>query len=242
MQPVITKQKIIGGAVIIGALIVAFISYYVFQTVTHDTTLLATFAPETVKMSYDSVKNQVIKSDKPVAVKSGKHTFSFSADGYDTYTVELDLEKGKERNILFALTPKTDKAKNELKQKKYAKVFDGLGSREVNRVGKEIDKANPILQHLPFEDRDYRVFSCQPYRTNIKKSHKIGICITMAGRNGEALLSQILEKLAKLGATPDNYDMKVNNYIIPTKKEKDSRAAVPCGNGRPSWCYKFRDY
>ena len=110
MQPVITKQKIIGGAVIIGVLLVAFVSYYVFQTVTRDTTLLATFSPETVKMSYDSVKNQTITSDKPVTVKSGKHTFSFSADGYETYTIVLDLEKGKERKLLFALTPKRTEA------------------------------------------------------------------------------------------------------------------------------------
>ena len=98
MQPVITKQKIIGGAVIVGALIVMFISYYVFQTVTHDTTLMATFAPETVKMSYDSVKNQVIKSDKPVAVKSGKHTLVLALTAMTHIPLSLIWKKGRSEN------------------------------------------------------------------------------------------------------------------------------------------------
>jgi hypothetical protein len=56
--------------------------------------------------------------------------------------------------------------------------------------------------------------------------------------------SQIDDAFAKLkekGINQEDYDIKVNNHIWPTEKEKSTGAVVQCRGSNPDWCYTYRD-
>jgi len=44
-----------------------------------------------------------------------------------------------------------------------------------------------------------------------------------------------------MGSVAEDYDIKVNNRIWPTEKEKSTGVAVQCRGSNPDWCYTYRD-
>lgn len=235
------RQKVtLGIIILLVAVTVLTIVHFITQG-QYDAKLTVTSAPDVVKMSYGSVKDISVKSGQAIPIKSGTYTFHFWADGFDVYSQEITIQKGEDRKLLFELVAKSDEAKKELQKTKYRRVKDGIGSHIVTEGGKKIQENSPVLKHLPYEERDMGIRSCAPYRTALEKSHKIGICITVSGRDGEILVKRAYEKLAEFGVKPEEYDIRINNQIIPTEKEKQSKVAVPCGGNKPSWCYNFRD-
>lgn len=234
------KQFYVALASII-AVSISIIIYSIHRS-QFDATLYIISAPDTLTVSYGDV-TQSITSKKPLAIKSGRHSFTFSANGFSSYTVELDISKGETKREVFALSPESDAAREELRNKKYSEVFDGVGSRKTAAVADKITANSPIAEKLPFNTRWYSIKPCAAYRTKTEENGRIGICITTppSSVGGDKYVDLALKRLEQWGVDKNSYDIKINSSPLATDKEVQDGIAVPCGKDKPSWCYHYPD-
>ena len=226
--------------IVLTAALILYSIYYYINNLQYDSTLNIRSVPDTVTMSYDGV-TKTVKSNSAVSVRHGKHTYKFSAEGFDSYSIDIEIKKGEENYAVFALNPTTDKAKEEAKKSKYNVIYDGIASRKTTVMAEKISEKSPLVNHMPYYTRWYYIITCEPYR-NTKESGHIGICITISGQDTNSSFNRAIEYLKKYDNNLDNYDIKINGSIYPTTKEIENGIARPCGGSSPSWCYNFAQH
>lgn len=235
----LNKKKIIIIVSLISFAILSLITYILINRLQYDSKLYVYSVPDSLTMSYDTVSSK-ITSKRDIPVKHGKYTYTFTANGFDPYTVELEIKKGETKTILFKLDPKTQDAIDEAKKDKYSEIYEGLAGQEISKGAEKLTQDNPVLSHLPIYKKWYYIMPCSPFRDRENRKN-IGVCITTTDRYDESQVTDALNDLKALNVNLDDYDIKINDSIYPTEEEKKSGEAVPCGEGAPSWCYGFND-
>lgn len=236
----LNRKKIIIIISLVFISILGIIVYILIDRAQYDSKLYIYSVPDSLTMSYDTIKNTKITSKKDIPVRHGVHEYTFAAPGFDSYTVKLDIKKGETKTVLFKLNPKAQEAIDEANKDKYAEIYEGLAGQEISKGAEKLTQDNPILSHLPIYKQWYYIMPCSPYRERENETN-IGICITTTDRYDETQVNDALNDLKALNVNLDDYDIKINDSIYPTEKEKQSGEAVPCGEGAPSWCYGFND-
>lgn len=220
-------------------IIVVAIVWYI-NNLQYDSKLKVYSIPSSLTMSYDNVK-QNITSKTDIKVKHGKYKFTFSADGFEQYTTEIDIKKDKENSVIFALNPLTKEAKNESKRSKYNDIREGIEGKLNKEGAAKLIKDNPIIRNLPINSGNFSIFPCAKYRKTTKTT--MGVCIKVTDPFIRPQIDAAFERLKKID--PDvvkKYDIKVNGYIWPTKEEIESNKVIKCGGiNNPDWCYTYPD-
>lgn len=206
-----------------------------FRANTADGTLVVLSAPDSLRMNCDKISKN-ITSKQPISIQSGQYTCTFSADGFESHTTSFTITKGNEGRLVFMLKPQTDNARNELAKPKYDEIRDGVGSHKVVEGGKKIEDINPIIKQLPYYSRWFSIVPCGAHRGG---KTKIGICVTTTDKTSEEQVATALKRLEQIDKNYREYDLSINGILIPNKAELDARVAIPCGEGHPSWCYRF---
>ena len=212
---------------------------YAVYLLQFDATIYVYSIPDSLTMSYGDVKNQRISSRKDIKVKHGNHKFTFSANGFESYTTEINISKNEKKNIIFALEPVTDEAKKEYAKDKYTDIKEGIAGKKGKEATRQLENKNPAIKSLPIHGRDFYIFPCDRYRSEGDKT--IGICITVTDYFNRSQIDEAFAKLKEKGINQEDYDIKVNNHIWPIEKEKSTGAVVQCRGSNPDWCYTYRD-
>ena len=97
-------------------------------------------------MSYGDVKNQRISSRKDIKVKHGNHKFTFSANGFESYTTEININTKEKKNIIFALEPITDEAKKEYAKDKYTDIKEGIAGKKGKEATRQLENKKSCYQ------------------------------------------------------------------------------------------------
>lgn len=221
---------VIGGTIIVALILLTSINRA-------DAALMVLSAPDRLQLSYDGVRNKNIKSKEKIPVYSGEKTLTFTADGFTPHTVTINAKKGEVVRLLFAMKPETEEARRELSKEKYAEIFEGLAGRKAAGKGRGIEEDNPILQKLPYQSRWISITPCTAQRT--KKPEAIAICIKTPLVDSEEHIDFAFKKLKELDKNYRDYEIRINGAPMPTESEIREKKAIPCGEGYPSWCYRF---
>lgn len=180
--------------------------------------------PEKVTLTSSDGLVLEISDREPVSLSVGKYSFVISAEGFESITREVIIEKGETTTLAFRLTPITQDATKESEDPKYDSVKEAITGDAMTRGGAEIEAANPILKHLPLYDVYIRIVACSAYRDETISKGKIGLCITVIDEKNDFYVKEALELLRETGEDYDEYDIKINGVIYPNKAERASGA------------------
>lgn len=155
-------------AVIIGIIIYALIPR---------ATILFNVAPDefTVKINGSAHK---IKTGESITVAPGDLSIEVSRDEFDTYTEKISLKNGEQHEVLYALNPLTDAARQLLTSEKSRLVIERIGGKKVQEGAKKLDDTYPLIKELPIKYRYYTITTCDSEKYP-DDPDKIAICVEL---------------------------------------------------------------
>ena len=233
-QQLPNKVKIVVGAFIL--FFVISLGFYVYS-LQFSATLYIYSIPDKLQMSYDSINNKGVASKQDIKVRPGSYSYTFSADGFESYTVDIDIKANEKKNVLFSLKPLTEAAKKESLSEKYTDVKEGIFNKESLAKTQQLEEKNPDIKSLPLYGKNFSIFPCNRYRSDGDKT--IGLCIKVTDFFDRTQIDEAFAKLKEKNITPNSYDIRVNNQIWPTEKEISDGVVTKCGGFSPDWCYVY---
>ena len=234
------RNQIIALFALLAVGMIAFTIYRFVDNLKYDSTILVYTIPDSLTVSYDTIKDQKVTTRAKHAVKSGSHIYTFRAKGFADHQVKIDLKQGEEKKLFFAMKPLTEEAKKEAKKEKYNDIREAIGGHEATQGGAKISQESPLINKLPHYSRWFYIVTCNPYRTT-DRSNRLGICIVTTDKTSQSQVDQALSYLKKHDKDIDKYDIKINGKIYPTAEELEKKRVVPCGGNNPPWCYMYTD-
>lgn len=180
-----------------GAIILGSIIYLVIPKAT----LLMSVAPDEVTVTINGQAHKVTTGDKMI-VAPGELTITVSRDEFETYSQKLTIKNGETVEILQALTPKTDAAKDLLNSPKSQAVIQRITNNKMKAAADLLMKNYPILSVIPINDKFYTITTCASKKYP-NDATKVAICVNLF--DPEAKQSAIDAVKAK-GFNLDDYE------------------------------------
>lgn len=221
---------------VFGLFFIISLGFYIYS-LQFSATLYIYSIPDKLQMSYDTIHNKNVMSKQDIKVRPGNHSYTFSAEGFESYTVSMDLKSNEKKNIVFALKPLSDAAKKESLNEKYTDVKEGIFNKESMKKTQNLEETNPIIKLLPLYGKNFSIFPCGRYRSNGDKT--IGLCIKVTDFFDKTHIDEAFAKLKEKGISPEDYDIRINNQIWPTEKEINGGLVKKCSGFNPDWCYIY---
>jgi len=139
------------------------------------TQLLFSTAPHQVTVSFDG-KDRQITSGLRLAVKPGTYNIAVSRDQFDSYSLSVTVTANKTAEVLVALDPKTDAAKELLNNKESQDIIQRFNGAKMNNYQQQLNKNFPIISILPIQQRLYYAYAC-PSQKYPNDNTKMAVCI-----------------------------------------------------------------
>ena len=93
-----------------------------------------------------------------IYIKPGVHTFKASRSGFSDYSTTITIDETTVDPIILMPVPNSDAAYSLLKNNPTMQAArENLGSELADQDGKKMITKNPILNMLPFIDREYSI-------------------------------------------------------------------------------------
>lgn len=175
---------------IISLVVIAFsavIIWSIIQVVTPRATLLMSVAPNKVTVEINGKTKQVESGDK-ISVAPGDISISISRSDFETYTENINVENGKEFEVLVALNPLTDDARRLLNTENSQTIIQRIANKKMEQGADELVAKYPIVSALPIKDKFFTITICNSHKEPNDAS-KIAICVYLY--NSEAKKSAI---------------------------------------------------
>lgn len=149
----------------------------VFYAIIPRGTLLLSVAPEEFTITING-KNHNKKTGEKINVEPGEIKLAISREGFETLEKTLTVKNREEIEILEALTPKTDEARELLKTEKSQAILQRLRVNETNTEAEDLTKTYPLIKELPINDKYYTVAAC-PSEKFPNDASKVAICVLL---------------------------------------------------------------
>lgn len=193
------NKKII---VAIVAVIVLIIGLLIYNLAIPKAYIQISVAPEKVTIKLNSSSRSVTNGDK-IRVTPGDYKVVVSADGFASYSKDISLKNNQTAELLVALTPQTDSAKQLLLNDKSQAVMQRFYGEQESVASDKILKDYPIVSILPIQARLYSIAACQSQKYP-NDNTKIALCITESQPD---LDSYVLKDISSRGYDPNNYEI-----------------------------------
>ena len=193
------KKIIIGAAsgfiaLVIGILVYSFVIPKAF--------IQFSIAPENVFMNINGSSKTVKNGDK-IRLTPGDYKITLSASGFSSYSKDLTLKNNQTVELLAALTPQTEAAKQLLLNDSSQAVMQRFYGQQASAQNDIILKNYPIISILPIQARLYSIAAC-PSQKYPNDSTKVALCVT---ESQPGLDPYVLKDIASRGYDPNNYEI-----------------------------------
>jgi hypothetical protein len=193
------KKIIIGAASVVVTLIIGIL---VYSFVIPKAFIQFSIAPENVFMDINGSSKTVKNGDK-IRLTPGDYKITLSASGFSTYSTDITLKNNQTFELLAALTPQTDAAKQLLLNDNSQAVMQRFYGQQASAQSDIILKNYPIVSILPIQARLYEIAACssQKYPSD---TTKIALCVT---ESQPGLDPYVLKDISSRGYDPNNYEI-----------------------------------
>ncbi len=176
--------------------------------------------PDKVTIKTNTGQTIDVNGQQPISLSPGKYTFDISAEGFSPTKRDVTIVANETFTIAFQLVPLTDAARKESENSKYDAIREAITGDEAAIGGEEVEKANPILKHLPIYDPFIGIEACSAYRSATAKANKIGICIKVGDETNKVDVDRAFTMLRETGEPFEEYDIRINGIIYPNEAER----------------------
>lgn len=175
-------------------------------------TLVLSVAPEEMTLVINGASESVTTGQE-ITVSPGSITLELRRDEFDSYTETFDIKNGEKREILYALNPQTDAARELLKSVKSQRILERLAGIEVRKGADKIVESFPILNDLPINDKFYAIRPCTS-RLYPQDTTKFAVCIELYNLSAEASAKK---ELTSRGYNLADYEIVVVDATFETQ-------------------------
>lgn len=193
-------------ALVIGLIVYAFIPR---------ASVLMSIAPENFTVTING-NDRKIKTGESITVTPGEFLISISSDNFETYTKKITIENGEEQELLLALKPQNDTARELLETEKSQEIIQRIANINMKKFSNQLAKDYPILKVLPINDKFYTIISC-PSKIYLNDVTKTAICVNLY--NLQAKQSAI-DTISNRGFSVDNYEV----YFVDESYDPSAQA------------------
>ena len=205
-----SRKKII--ILIVCACVVLLIGGIIYVLIPR-ATLVLSVAPDELTLVVNG-KSQTVKTGQEVTIAPGEITVELQRPEFDTYTEKFSIKNGEKREILVALNPQTDAARDLLRTDTSQQIIQRVGGKKVKEGGAQILTQYPILKDLPISDKFYTVKACTS-RQYPNDPSKIAICINLFDM---AAKQSAVSDIERRGYQLSNYEVVYIDATYSTQK------------------------
>ena len=171
------KRNVVIGAIIL-LLAGGLGTLYYLNTVRHrgEVAVIVRVSPSDADVTVDG---QDYPAGKKVYVKPGRHDFKATRQHFEAVSTSLELdEQDANREIVLILAANSNEAKAFLRDRPSEQTLrEALGGQLTNEQGAAARDKTPLVELLPFIDREYRI-DYGPSQKNPTDPTAIAITIT----------------------------------------------------------------
>lgn len=205
-----TREHAVGFTLSIVAVVVALLfAYSIYDAVTRGGKVKVTVsvAPKDAALLIDGKASQ----EHTLYVAPGKHTFSASKDGYESYDGEVYIEKDQgDTSVALSLPAKTDDAKKEADENQADYLEnEGIAGKQANADGARFRDKNPIVSKLPYKTMLYTI----GYQSDTSDPSGMSIIVTVDANDG--MRADVVAQIARWGYDPTELNIQFRNYRNP---------------------------
>ena len=188
-----------------------FIIGLVVYSLVPKTQLLFSVAPHQVMVNFDGQNRQVTSGSK-IGVKPGTYKITVSRDQFDSYNLSVTVASGKTSEVLVALDPQTDAAKELLNNKESQDIIQRFNGNKMDDYQQQLKKDFPIINILPIQQRLYYIYPCQSQKYP-KDTTKLAICVDITADEVKPYVETYIQSK---GYDLNNYEVIWNNQSTAT--------------------------
>ena len=159
-------------------------------------------APENISMDINGSSKSLKNGDK-LRFAPGDYKITLSANGFLSYSTDITLVNNQTTELLAALTPQTDAAKQLLLNDRSQAILQRINGQKAAVNNTILLKNYPIISVLPIQARLYSIDACasQKYPSD---STKIALCITESQPDLDPF---VLKDISSRGYNPNDYEI-----------------------------------
>ena len=180
------KKGIIGSSIIAVAAIGVGVYFFITQNLVFqshgDVTVISIPFEITVK---DADWSRDINTEPiegiTLPMHTGTRSVTFSANGFNSETQEIEVKEGESQTVYVKLEPATAEAEEEIADdEKYGMRREDISGHEIAVGGENLASEHPIVNKLPILDQWFEVFGCTGLQQPALETDEFGICVTLA--------------------------------------------------------------
>lgn len=177
--------KIAGGGIAVG--IVILVIYLLIPRAT----IVLSVAPESFSVSVNEEEAKLYEMGDRLEVTPGTHRLTISRDGFEDYTTSVTIKNRDTFEVLYALTPQTDAARELLETERSQEIIQRITNQRMESELVEISKNYPIVEILPIRDKFFTVSTCTSEEFP-DDTTKIAICVDLYEPQARASVSEVI--------------------------------------------------
>lgn len=194
--------------------------------------IIVSSVPESLRLTYGDKTITIRANDgAKIPVATGVYMFTFTANGFDSYSSTITVEQDKSYDMVFSLTPRTDAAKKEAALDKYKTVYERVVGYSLGKESAQYAERYPILKILPISTLQYTIESCEPYATTSGAISRIGVCITVTDTQDTSQIDAAIAELRKNSYNPDDFIISINGHRYPSSQERANNFCTLTSSG-----------
>lgn len=189
--------RIIG--IVIGVVIVGVVALMLIPR----STILLSVAPDEFTISIDGKKGELKKTGDSLSLSPGTHSVSISRDEFKTYETSITVKNKENFEVLIALEPLTDAARELLNSEKSQAIIQRITGKRMTSDIEKVRTDYPIISKLPIEDKYFTISSC-PSVKYPNDATKVAICVYLFDPEAKESAD---DELQSLGFNLDDYEI-----------------------------------
>ncbi|HEY8886526.1 MAG TPA: PEGA domain-containing protein [Candidatus Microsaccharimonas sp.] len=194
------KQKLLIIAIIAVLTILGLVFLFIPKT-----QLTLAIAPSQANIQIDNGSTQRVSNGGKLSISPGSHTIIVSEDEFTRYQTTISIKKGETQELLVALVPNTDAARERLNNPTSQDIVQRFNGKTLSTQTDQLDKDYPILKDLPIEARLYRVYPCNSI-LHPGDATKIAVCVD-SDIDVATIKPYVEQDLATRGYKVSDYEM-----------------------------------
>ena len=188
---------------IVSFFILIFIGWSVYLLIPKGYVLFQT-APETVYIKINDGEEKAINNGDKLFFKPNKYKVVIYRDEFNPQFEEFTIKNGETKEIIAALKPLTENAKNILLDNNESiKILEKSTSIKIDNESEFLEKTYPILKILPIENRNYTIMTCESKKFP-NQPDKVALCINITE---ESVRNRVKEDILSKGYDLNDYEV-----------------------------------
>lgn len=201
--------KIIGG--LVGVVIVGLVIYNLIPR----STIVFAVAPEEVTVVING-DERTIQNGQSITVAPGEIILEIKRDEFEPAGETFVIENRETREVLIALEPLTEAARELLLNDGSQLVIQRIGGKRVEAGAAQLAEKYPIINDLPINERFYTITMCDSEREDAE-SGDLAVCIKLFELQAR---QSALNDIERLGYSLEDYEIIVQDRTFQNSRER----------------------